>query len=311
MSNFENEYKNYAKESMPDLWDRIEAGIDALEEKSDRDADKIVSINREKPIAEKKSAGKFFKKYSGLIVAAAAVIIVAPAILYLKNGGMQNSESAAAPMQAFADAAPAEEACEAAEPVYEETADMAVEEEVTTEEAPACEEVADEAPTYEETAEAACEVATESEEAYEEDTDNQVKIAKEADRQVNSDNMKYPVSVEWVDSATKSFDCPVIIVDENAEESRVRLHFDDAVANFEIMNIEITDVTDDGDILYDFTTVYEQEYVEKGDEMVLQLNFPGDTPNHAIRFTNRSGETIELAIMISGYDGSVVFSKLS
>lgn len=309
MSNFENEYKNYAKESMPDLWDRIEAGIDALEESSEKQTDKIVPINKERTVSEKKPAGKFFKKYSGLIVAAAAVIIVAPAIVYMSNGGMKSSEATSNTMQAFADAAPVEEACATEELMYEESAAEAdVTEETAIEEEPVFEtEIADEASACEE---AACEEAVESEEAYEE-TDNQEKTAIVAENLRNSSDTEYPVSVEWVDADTKSFDCPVIVVDENSEGSWIRLKFEDSVANFEIMKIEIRDATDDGDIIYDGVTVYEQEFVEKGDEMVLQLNFPGDTPNHAIKFTDRSGEIVELAIMMSGYDGSVVFSNIS
>lgn len=316
MSNFENEYKNYAKESTPDLWDRIEAGVDAYEasqssanNQSNENQSNIVSFNKEESEVKVTPSKKNWKKYSGLIVAAAAVIIVAPAIILMSDGGLSKVDSAPAAM----DAQPmmSETAAEeAAEPSYEDsesvnaaTEDVAEEETATTDEAPA-----EEAPA-EEAAEAP---ATES--AMEE---NAIADANEARKEVqafkgttNAEKAGYPFSAQWVDEKQTTFDCPVIVVDEGEPGTRIRLSFDDNIYDFEILNIQVTDVTDDGDLVYDSESVYKQKSVEAGEEMILQMSFPGDIPNHAIKYKDSDGNEVVLSIYESGYDGSVSFSEM-
>ena len=316
MSNFENEYKNYAKESTPDLWDRIEAGVDAYEasqssanNQSNENQSNIVSFNKEESEVKVTPSKKNWKKYSGLIVAAAAVIIVAPAIILMSDGGLSKVDSAPTAM----DAQPmmSETAAEeAAEPSYEDsesvnaaTEDVAEEETATTDEAPA-----EEAPA-EEAAEAP---ATES--AMEE---NAIADANEARKEVqafkgttNAEKAGYPFSAQWVDEKQTTFDCPVIVVDEGEPGTRIRLSFDDNIYDFEILNIQVTDVTDDGDLVYDSESVYKQKSVEAGEEMILQMSFPGDIPNHAIKYKDSDGNEAVLSIYESGYDGSVSFSEM-
>lgn len=316
MSNFENEYKNYAKESTPDLWDRIEAGVDAYEasqfsanNQSNENQSNIVSFNKEESEVKVTPSKKNWKKYSGLIVAAAAVIIVAPAIILMSDGGLSKVDSAPTAM----DAQPmmSETAAEeAAEPSYEDsesvnaaTEDVAEEETATTDEAPA-----EEAPA-EEAAEAP---ATES--AMEE---NAIADANEARKEVqafkgttNAEKAGYPFSAQWVDEKQTTFDCPVIVVDEGEPGTRIRLSFDDNIYDFEILNIQVTDVTDDGDLVYDSESVYKQKSVEAGEEMILQMSFLGDIPNHAIKYKDSDGNEAVLSIYESGYDGSVSFSEM-
>lgn len=77
---FESEYREYQKMSVPDLWDRIEAGIDALEE------DK----------AEPKKIIKFpVRKMATIAAACFAVIICIPAlgILIQVFGGSKSEDS--------------------------------------------------------------------------------------------------------------------------------------------------------------------------------------------------------------------------
>lgn len=327
MSNFENEYKNYAKESTPDLWDRIEAGVDAYEasqssanNQSNENQSNIVSFNKEESEVKVTPSKKNWKKYSGLIVAAAAVIIVAPAIILMSDGGLSKVDSAPTAM----DAQPmmSETAAEeAAEPSYEDsesvnaaTEDVAEEETATTDEAPAQEA----APVCEAPAESA-EVSDEAEDvsAESEEEENAIADANEARKEVqafkgttNAEKAGYPFSAQWVDEKQTTFDCPVIVVDEGEPGTRIRLSFDDNIYDFEILNIQVTDVTDDGDLVYDSESVYKQKSVEAGEEMILQMSFPGDIPNHAIKYKDSDGNEAVLSIYESGYDGSVSFSEM-
>lgn len=284
MSNFENEYKNYAKESTPDLWDRIEAGVDAYEasqssanNQSNENQSNIVSFNKEESEVKVTPSKKNWKKYSGLIVAAAAVIIVAPAIILMLDGGLSKVDSAPTAM--------------AAQPMMSETA--------AEEAAPVCEAPAESAEVSDE----AEDVSTESEE----EVNGELQVAKSANAAAKSG---YPVSGDWEDAKKTNFDCPVIVVDNGEPATKIRLHFDEEVSDFEILMIQVTDVTDDGEIVYDSESVYKQKSVEAGEEMILQMSFPGDIPNHAIKYKDSDGNEAVLSIYESGYDGSVSFSEM-
>lgn len=72
MKNLEDEYRKSQQEEMPDLWNRIEAG---LPEKKSR---KIVSISR----------------YLGIAAAGIFLVLLVPGVLSLQRGGLSKSESA-------------------------------------------------------------------------------------------------------------------------------------------------------------------------------------------------------------------------
>ena len=104
--NFEEEYKKYADIDTPDLWSRIEAGVDALEETlktagegtAAADSRKIVSITsspkynndsitNDKKVSDKDKSEKnrrigdnrfsvFIRRYGGMIAAVACGIVV-------------------------------------------------------------------------------------------------------------------------------------------------------------------------------------------------------------------------------------------
>ncbi|MCR4807660.1 MAG: hypothetical protein K5857_08275 [Lachnospiraceae bacterium] len=101
--NFENEYKKYADSAVPDLWSRIESGIDALEEDK---SDKIVNIKDYNDRSEvKKVKIHNLKPYFGALAACACVML----ILFVTKNVKNSSESAATAMEA-APAAMAESA---------------------------------------------------------------------------------------------------------------------------------------------------------------------------------------------------------
>ena len=150
--NFETEYKKYSDNTVPDLWSRIEAGVDAYEDSiknetgsEETKTGKIVNIddhNRKnegvtKPENEVRSeAGsshvsdekmkkpRNYKPYIGALAAAACMFLV---VVVMKNvisssNSAASAESAAAP--AATDSAPAAME-EAAEPVAEAAAEAA------------------------------------------------------------------------------------------------------------------------------------------------------------------------------------------
>lgn len=84
--NFEEEYKKSAIDDTPDLWNRIEAGIDA----------KTNSSTKVNPASKERKVVPFYKKYQGLLAACICLIVVIPAaIIGLKaNGQMSFSDKA-------------------------------------------------------------------------------------------------------------------------------------------------------------------------------------------------------------------------
>ncbi len=176
---FEDEYRKYAKSSAPDLWDRIEAGIDALtEDKQSGNAEetkgiiaaeednKVIRIsdydNKGESDREKNSTGTGTKKithmsrYFGIAAAVACALLVVGVTGRMGKALSSNSaaESAAAPAAASeapaAEAPAADMAAEAAPDAYAYDEAYEAEESYEADEAAmdeaAAYEAADEAP---------------------------------------------------------------------------------------------------------------------------------------------------------------------
>lgn len=147
MKQLDIEYKNQISMEIPDLWSRIEAGVDAYE------AEKIKNTSSTEDVSEYKESNivKFSKKATrfatvggGMIAAAACIFIVVKVVIGLKGAGDYSD----APSMNFATASDTCEsaACEDAEAYY---SDEAYEEAAT--EAEYYEKAATEAECYEET----------------------------------------------------------------------------------------------------------------------------------------------------------------
>ena len=112
---FKNEYLELVNEEIPDLWDRIEAG---LREKTVPETEKKNKIN---PVI-------FRKRYAGLAAAVLCAAVVIPAFMFTR--GMNKSASFESAAEAPAEAAQvteecaveeaAEAVCDTAEDVYDE-----------------------------------------------------------------------------------------------------------------------------------------------------------------------------------------------
>ena len=101
MKNLEIEYKKLTEENVPDLWDRIEAGIDKLEaeksiettiEKAVQNDDNSVSNNNKKVvnIRKKKSLSRIVP-----IIAAAAALVLSCGLFMMKNSNKSYSPTVA------------------------------------------------------------------------------------------------------------------------------------------------------------------------------------------------------------------------
>ena len=109
---FEKAYKELANTEVPDLWDRIEAG---LSEKSAPAETKAEKNKKTAPVNKKTKIAVFMRKYSALAAAIVCAVILIPTMIVMKKAGSKfMSESAAEPAftteSAYYDEAVAEEA---------------------------------------------------------------------------------------------------------------------------------------------------------------------------------------------------------
>lgn len=285
MNNFENEYKNYAKDSAPNLWDRIEAGVDAYEAANVQAVGAQSDTESDNRVIKKNFRKKYLPLCGGLAAAVALIVIVVPV---MKNPTVMSSRdtmSAEAPAAAEASYV-AEEAPAAAEVFEAEVAE---------------ESYADEAAgAYEEAAES--ESAAGGSDLAVQDGENLRE--KSAAMKIKNEAI---VSVSWEESENVT-DCAVVAIDED-ENSKVRIHFDEDVTDFELMKINITDVSEDGKLIYDGYDLFNSEKLYAGEDLVFCLTIPGDIPNHAISFKDASGQTRVYTISESGKDGSIVLAE--
>ncbi|MDO4303265.1 MAG: hypothetical protein Q4D94_05065 [Bacillota bacterium] len=147
--NFEQEYKALAENDLPDLWDRIEAGLssktitskssEAKESIGETGAEEIQEvITGKKSQADHNRAIFYFSKYKTVVAAAICVIVILPAFLVL--GKINTSKS-------YSTAEAADEASDAAAPMMEAADTAAIAE--TAEEAAYAEEAPEEGMTAE------------------------------------------------------------------------------------------------------------------------------------------------------------------
>jgi len=145
---FEEEYKSLAQSDLPDLWDRIEAG---LSEKNTVSVPFVINENEEIK-DNKKSVLVLFRRYQTVAAAFLCLIILVPAFLVMHqiSGGVKNNseatQDAVPPMTMYAakEEAPAEEAA-----MEEATMEEAAMEEAAMEEAEMAEADAEESITSE------------------------------------------------------------------------------------------------------------------------------------------------------------------
>lgn len=132
---FEKEYIELAKNEIPDLWDRIEAGLKEKSAPGNQTAvmeEKQATNQQQENAAKSKTKIVFtFKRYAGLAAAILCVALIIPAsILIHQSDGVSYSTDAATTTEAYDTAAEAD-ACEeafdaaAAEEAGEETYDTA------------------------------------------------------------------------------------------------------------------------------------------------------------------------------------------
>lgn len=176
--NFEEEYKEYLNAQAPDLWDRIEAGVDALGKTASvaeaRGEGKVVPISGTKSKKSKKKRQIRYQHYRTIVSVAAclfALVIIVPVYMLTRPSGRDEAATDSAAPQVLedvtiqnivADSAESDDAIEESAPMEDVTGGVTEVEigltesaEETTDLAQVTEESADGTATEDEAAEAA------------------------------------------------------------------------------------------------------------------------------------------------------------
>ncbi len=108
--NFEEEYKEYLNAQAPDLWDRIEAGVDASVaadfSAENTTAEKVVPISGNKSRKAKKKRQIRYQHYRAIVSVAAclfALIIIVPVYMLTRPTGKDNASADSAAPQMLED----------------------------------------------------------------------------------------------------------------------------------------------------------------------------------------------------------------
>ena len=104
MKNFESEYREMIRKDMPDLWERIEAGLPDKNRKNVNAAEMVRTAEAEKKEERKeKFRTRKLLKYTGMIAACLCGIIVIPTALMLLSGGAKGRMESAGESMATED----------------------------------------------------------------------------------------------------------------------------------------------------------------------------------------------------------------
>ena len=284
---FEKEYRKYSADDTPDLWDRIEAGIDGA---GTEQKEKTVRIGEQR--------NREFRKYSGWVAAAVCALLVIPAVL--RSGTFKT----AAPQEA----APADQMAAAAE-TY---AALTAEEAAKGKNAPAAEYKPPVAEYAEKEAAAPLEecapanAVTAAALSAEQATDSAGITAEPEDRVY--------LRADFAEENDAQRERPAVDAAglDSGYASVILLTPEETLYDIGILRISVDGITENGELtVREAELLYEAESAEPEIPLAVRIAFTGDTfPEYAVSFKDAGGEPHQMALWISGKDGSVLLTPV-
>lgn len=125
---FEEAYKEYLNSQAPDLWGRINDGLDAEQQESLRQAadNNVVEMSQRRPRRAKKNRSRYIRLYGAIAACVAALILAVPVLRIVRgSSGSQTDGYELAKVENGEIENITEEAAEEAAPPAEETTQMA------------------------------------------------------------------------------------------------------------------------------------------------------------------------------------------
>ena len=93
-----------------------------------------------------------------------------------------------------------------------------------------------------------------------------------------------------------------------AEDAQVRLVFttDRTVQDIQFLSLFVNGADDDGNLLFEETTLYTLPKLTPERALVIGTRFIGDLPNNGIAYTDADGTVRRFTVSTSGEDGSLI-----
>ena len=101
------------------------------------------------------------------------------------------------------------------------------------------------------------------------------------------------------------------ILSEEESATKVAFFAQKPLKNFRVLNLEFVDADEDGNVLFQTKSMYQQKELMPDCPLVVQGVFYGSIPNWGVSYEDETGEIKAYSVSISGMDGSIVLSPIS
>ncbi len=96
------------------------------------------------------------------------------------------------------------------------------------------------------------------------------------------------------------------IIDQTGFEGQILFTAERPIYDFQILSLELLDVTQAGELIFDSVAVYEKDAIQPERPLLVSLTFFGDLPSYGFSYTDESGDYHRSYLGVSGRDGSLV-----
>ena len=123
-----------------------------------------------------------------------------------------------------------------------------------------------------------------------------------------------PVQVHWTELwMNEDTDYEKFVVDDGEYSAHVMFRAKRTVTDFELMQMTIEEVNEDGKVSYDLKPIYSLDRLTPKRPLVVSLTFPGDTPAYGISYVDESGDGMkhQFSVEVSGEDGTLLLREIN
>ncbi len=118
------------------------------------------------------------------------------------------------------------------------------------------------------------------------------------------------LSAEWGDKIQLLEGYDEVTVQTGEPQSAILLSAGREVKELIIYSVTITDVREDGTLVFDRDELYRKDSLTPDRPLLVHLTFAGDLPGHMITYVDADGSEKECMLGISGRDGSLFLEEL-
>lgn len=121
-----------------------------------------------------------------------------------------------------------------------------------------------------------------------------------------------PVQVHWAELwLNGNDDYEKFVADDGEYAANVLFTAKRTVIDFELMQLTIREISEDGTVSYDSKPIYSLDRLTPERSLIIRMTFPGDTPTYGISYVDESGDGMmhRLTVEVSGADGTLLLRE--